>query len=382
MNITWKINIYDCLTYALIFALIKPYFLPEGLREASKILILICIFLFTISKTKKSQFINLSCLFSGAILLSAILAYTKGEYQFKDFLDSILYVITFYDVYSFVGLCRKKNRFGQMLSCIYNIVLLYCILTFFSVLLTGVSNNSNQASYVFGNKFTSSYLFIFLIALYGAIHDINLWRNKIGYVILFVFSILFTLYMGCATATVTLIALLALVIISSQRIRTLMLNEKFVVFVLLASAFVAFLMEKILEIRFINDIVTVFFNKSYTVSGRLEIYNIYLIDIIKSSFWFGYGYSNSVMKSLTGIYANAQNGLLEIMVNNGFFGVLSLLITVFLCFKNTLKDKKSFYISLIVYGMIIASIFEVAINWFFLLGVCLIRWNCNLDYSE
>ena len=104
--------------------------------------------------------------------------------------------------------------------------------------------------------------------------------------------------------------------------------------------------------------------------------------VIRERFWFGYGYSNSMMKGLTGLYANAQNGLLEIMVNMGFLSVMALLVTVFLCFRNTLKVNKSFYISIIVYGMIIASIFEVALNWFFLLGVCLIRWNCNVDESE
>jgi len=187
MNITCKINLYNCLTYALIFAIVKPYFLPEVFRESSKIIILLCIFLFTISRTKKSKIINLACLFSGAVLLSAIVAYIKGEYQFKDLLDSVLYVITFYDIYSFIGLCRKENRFEKMLKCLYNIILLYCILTFFSVLFTGVSNNSNQASYIFGNKFISSYLFIFFVALYGAIHDINLWKNKIRYILLFIF---------------------------------------------------------------------------------------------------------------------------------------------------------------------------------------------------
>ena len=117
------------------------------------------------------------------------------------------------------------------------------------------------------------------------------------------------------------------------------------------------------------------------MTGRLEIYNDYLLNIIRSRFWFGYGYGNSMMKNMTGLYANAQNGLLEIMVNMGFLSVVSLIVTVFWSFKNTLKTDKSFYISIIVYGMIIASIFEVALNWFFFLGLCLIRWNCDADGS-
>lgn len=382
MKITYKINVYNFLTYALIFAIIKPYFLPASVRQASKIVILLSILLFTLAKTRKDRVINLAWLFSGSVLLSAFVAYIKGGYQVKDFLDAVLYAITFYDIYSFVGLCKEKRHFDEMLKCLYNITMLYCILTFCSVLWNGTINNSNQASYIFGNKFTSSYLFILLIALYGAIHEMDLWKNKVRYVFLLIFSIAFTLYVGCATATVTLVILFVVVLIRSQKIRMMLLNEKFVVVVLIVSALLIFWMEQILKIDFINDIVSGYFNKSYTVTGRLEIYNVYLMDIIRNSFWFGYGYSNSMMKNLTGLYANAQNGLLEIMVNMGFWSVLALLITVFLCFKNTFKTNKSFYISIIVYGMIIASVFEVALNWFFLLGVCLIRWNCNVDYLD
>ena len=382
MKIPCKINIYNFLTYALVFAIVKPYFLSAGLRQASKICILLCVFLFTISRTKKNRLLNISCLFAGSVLISAIVAYLKGGYEDKDFLDAILYAVTFYDIYSFVGLSKQKGRFDEMMKCFYNIIALYCFMTVVSIILVGTANNSNQSAYIFGNKFTSSYLFIFLVALYGATHEMNLWKYKVRHIVLFVASIAVTLYIGCATATVTLVVLFAAVLIPFQKIRTLLLNEKFAIIVLIMSAVVVFAMGQILKIEFVNKIVSGYFNKSYTVAGRLEIYNVYLVNIIKNRFWLGYGYSNSMMKSLTGLYANAQNGLLEIMVNMGFLSVVALIITVFWSFKNALKTDKSFYISLIVYGMIIASIFEVALNWFFLLGVCLIRWNCDIDVQN
>ena len=379
MKISRKISIYDFLTYALVFAIVKPYFLPTGLRQASKIFTLLVVFLFTISKTKTNKIVNLSWLFSGSVLLSAVVAYFKGGYQDKDFLDALLYAVTFYDIYSFVGLCKQKGRFIETIKCLYNIVGLYCILTLVSILLVGTENNSNQSAYIFGNKFTSSYLFIFLVALYGSIHEMSLWKYKVRYITLFIISIAVTLYIGCATATVALAILFIMTLIPFRKIRMLLLNECFAVIVLIMSALVVFVMGQILKFEFVNNIVSGYFNKSYTVTGRLEIYNIYLMNIIRSRFWLGYGYSNSMMKSLTGLYANAQNGLLEIMVNMGFLSVIALLVTVFWSFRNTLKTDKSFYISIIVYGMIIASIFEVALNWFFLLGICLIRWNCDVD---
>ena len=55
MKIKYKINVYNLLTYLLVFAIIKPYFLPAGLRQASKIIIIISVFLFTISRKKKKE---------------------------------------------------------------------------------------------------------------------------------------------------------------------------------------------------------------------------------------------------------------------------------------------------------------------------------------
>ena len=340
MKITYKINVYNLLTYLLVFAIIKPYFLPAGLRQASKIIILISVFLFTISREKKERIVNLSWLFSGCVLLSAVMAYLKGGYQDKDFLDALLYAFTFYDIYSFIGLCKQKDRFNETIKCLYNIVGLYCILTIVSILLVGTVNNSNQSAYIFGNKFTSSYLFIFFVALYGATHEMILWKNKICYIALFISSIALTLYIGCATATVTLAVLFIATIVPFQKIRMLLLNERFVVTALIMSALVVLVMGQILKNEFVNNIVFGYFNRSYTVTGRLEIYNDYLLNIIRSRFWFGYGYSNSMMKNMTGLYANAQNGLLEIMVNMGFLSVIALLVTVFWSFKNTQSSKK------------------------------------------
>lgn len=145
MKITYKINVYNLLTYLLVFAIIKPYFLPAGLRQASKIIILISVFLFTISREKKERIVNLSWLFSGCVLLSAVMAYLKGGYQDKDFLDALLYAVTFYDIYSFIGLCKQNkefivgstalvlsaglmfidNRFGFLLQCVILAVTIY-----------------------------------------------------------------------------------------------------------------------------------------------------------------------------------------------------------------------------------------------------------------
>lgn len=377
-----KLNIYNLLTYAMIFAIIKPYFLPEWLRKGSKIAILLFLLFFIVSKTPKDKVINISVLFSGIVWISAVVAFFRGNYQAKDLMEAFLYGITFYDIYSFVSLCKQKKHFYDMLKCIYNINMLYCLLTLLSVMLVGIADNSNKSVYFFGNKFTSSYLFILLTALYGATHNTKIWKNRVFHMLLFVFSIFFTHYIGCDTATVSLVILFVIILMPSEKLRLVLISEKVVTVSLIASGVAVIWMNEILKNEFINNIVFGYFGKTITVTGRLEIYNVYLMDIISGRFWLGYGYSNSIIKNLSGLYANAQNGLFEIMVNEGFLGVTALLVTVFFCFKKTKKDLTSFYIAIVVYGMIIASIFEISLNWFFLLGICLIRWNCNSEAEK
>ena len=366
------------MSYALFFAVFKPSFLPATIRQALKIAILVGTFFFIVCNSKRKQLFNCSLIFVSCVLLSAIVVGIRENYTFRDILDSVLYALTFYDLYTFAGLCKNKGCSYKLVNSMYKINFVYCMLTIISVAIVGVQNNSNTDVYLFGNKFTSAYLFILLVALYGASHKMSKKRNKVTLCAIFVFSIAFSFYMDCGTATVTLVVLLIICLIS-DRIRQLIVNEKYVVLALIMSAVIVIWIERILNVDFINQLVFQYFEKSYTVTGRLEIYGKYLTNVILSSFWVGHGYSNSVMKNLTGVYANAQNGLLEMFVSFGFLGVVALIYTVYYCYKKSDKGIQVFYLSLIVYGMIIAAVFEISLNWFFMLGICLIRWNCNLD---
>lgn len=377
----YKISIYSLISCALFFAVFKPYFLPDAIRQASKTIILAGVFIFVITNMKLNKLINCSLIFASCVILSAIVAIFNRNYEIRDFLDSILYALTFYDLYTFAKLCKYKGYSQKLISSMFRMNLLYCILTVFSVAIVGVENNSNTVAYLFGNKFTSAYLFILLIALYGASHETDKKRNKLILCFLFIFSVSFSLYIDCATATVTLIILFIMYLLP-EKIKLHIINQKYIIIALILSAIIVIWLEAILKIDFVNRIVVDYFQKSYTITGRLEIYSKYLRNVISGSFWVGYGYSNELMKNLTGIYANAQNGLLEMFVNFGFLGVIALLFTVYYCFKRTNKDIETFYLALVVYGMIIAAIFEVSLNWFFLLGLCLIRWNCNVEENE
>lgn len=373
-----NINIYSLISSALFFAIFKPYFLPEGIRILLKIGILILVFFFLISNLNLNRLLNHSLIFCACVVVSAVVAKINGNYSMKSLLDSILYALTFYDLYTFAQLCKIKDSSDKLLFNMYMMNLIYCILTIASILVVGVENNSNRAAYLFGNKFTSMYLFILLIALFGATHDMNIKRNRIILFVISIFSFLLSIYLDCATATISLLIILVIFFLPNK-FKKYLINEKVVVIALIMSALIIIWIEVILKTSFISRLVTEYFGKSYTVAGRLEIYSVYLGGVLRERFWLGHGYSSSVMLNKTGVFSNAQNGMLEIFVSFGIVGVIALIFTVYYCYKHSGKKAKTFYLSLVIYGMIIAAIFEVTINWFFLLGLCLIRWNSSID---
>ena len=124
-----------------------------------------------------------------------------------------------------------------------------------------------------------------------------------------------------------------------------------------------------------SDIVYWYFNRSYTVSGRLEIYDVYIGRLIGGSPLLGYGRDSGIMYSTSrGMFANAQNGIIDIIINYGVLGGIALIYTLYSCFRHSPNNSSNYYASLIVYAMIVAAVFEVTINWFFFIGMCLVRW--------
>lgn len=370
-----KVKILDILIYALFFAIFKAYFIPNTIRQILKLLIIFAVLFFLISRLPKNRLFNISLLFSTCIITSGIVNYIDGGYTLKALLDSFLYSLCLYDIYTMAYYCYCKKAMPRLLKCLYNITFLYCVLTLFSVLITGVENNSNTSAYLFGNKFSSSYFFILFLALFGATHDMKKRKNKCMYLGIELFAFLFSLHVMCVTTTVAIVIIFTISLLPKD-IRTLFMNPKAVVAALIASAAILLIFETLLKIDFINNLVANIFNKSYTIAGRLVIYNNYLLDMIRSKFFLGYGYSNGQLLNLTGgVFSNAQNGLLEQLVNYGIIGISFLIYTTYYCFKKPIKGETTFYLSLVVDAMIVAAVVEVTLNWFFLLGLCLVRWS-------
>ena len=367
-----KIGIFDLYVYLVFVALFKMYFIPDAIRQIIKIIILFGMLFYIVNRSDKKALLNYSLIFSGSIILSGICNYIWGEYTVKALLDSFLYALSFYDLYILFMYAKKNQCVERMKRNLFRINLLYCIFTIISVAVVGISNNSNVSVYLFGNKFTSSYLFISLISLYGMSHDLTLAKNRRRMREMIGVGLLFSLYVGCATAAASLV-LAVVIYYVDKTLHTHIISRKIVVIgTLIITAIIPIVIDIVLKNKFFNYIVFDVFHRDTTVYGRVEIYRKYLLVLLKEKFWLGYGYSNGKMLQVTGVFGNAQNGLLEQMMNFGMLGVLAIVSTVRYALKKNSVNTSCMFI--LLYAMIIAAIFEVTINWFFWIALFSIQW--------
>lgn len=379
-----RISMIECYAYLLFAVLFKAYFIPDIIRQAIKIFVLLFLFVFLIKRLNKKEIFNISVLFSFSIIFSGVLNYFSQEYTIKALLDSLLYALSLYDLYTFLLYGHKRGRMEKIAKCFYNMNLIYCILTVCSVAIVGTENNSNVSSYLFGNKFTSSYLFISLVALYGVTHNLDRKMYRIRWMILAILVIVFSLYVDCATATVALVIALMIYIVSCVLDKDFFLKPIVITSILVVTALIPFVINSFMKISFVNHIVFDIFKRGATVYGRFEIYQNYLPNLIRDKFLFGYGYSNGKMLAMTGVFGNAQNGLLEQVMSYGVIGAGIIVFLTFYCIKKAKFNNKIICIVILLYAMIVAAIFEPTINYFFWMALFILRWSesyCGLKNS-
>lgn len=377
MNKSINIKIDSVLIFLLFFSLFKVAIIPDILRQCFKLCSVIIIFIFVISKVSIKKLINISLLYSFSIIISAFINYFGAKITFWSVLESFLNALLFYDLYSLIMYFYLSNKFRLCLKTFYNICLVSCIFNVITIIILGC--NDIEQTYFFGNKFSSSYILILFIALFGAVHNMFIKKNQLKLFLLFTLSLALVLYMRSITAFISLVVILP-VFLMFKKIPSIIINSKTVTIALLASVSIIFIFDYLLQVDYINHLVFTIFGKSISIYGRQEIYNVYLKALANDSIIFGHGYNNRLLYMMSnGTFGNAQNGLFEQFISYGLFGVFSIVFITYYCFRNSPSSHITFYLSLVVYAMIIAATVEVTINWFFFLGIILVYFS-DLSY--
>lgn len=367
-----KISKVDFVIYALFLALFKIYVIPQFIQQLLKVILLIGVMFFIITHANKKKLLNIIVPFGTIIVLSGILSYEAGFVGQQSIYNGLLHAVCIYAIYMISDYCAEHDYLDGMVSCLFNITLIYCLLSLGSMILLGHSDKGTEITYIWGNKFMTSYYFILWIALFRAKYQKEIGTLK-RYELIYFFSSFIVLlvcrWLYCSTATIATVLLIIIPFVP-QRVKQIATNPITVIIAIIAAGVIPFAIDGIIKVEFVQHVITDILNKSLNLTGRIRIY-AFLGQIISQRTWLGYGYGNTAVESVVG-YGNAQNGLIQLIIDYGLFGTIMFFIIVFQCLKKRQLSDRLEGIYIVLYVMIICSIVEISYNYIFYLVLLMI----------
>lgn len=373
-----KMNIKSiCIVLLLFLNLFRPYSISYN--DYMNINIYLSLFLILISKpTLKTIKENIVIvIFSVIIFLSTYLYKTND----LNLWNGIRYGLQFLSLFFVTGRLIKKDGINDTIKSFYYISLLITLLMDMSVF-TGVklSHYENLDNYLFGNKFVFSYLHLLTCALMGINGNLNRDNNKsYRYILFCIYSIIMCASVNCLTGVVGIIVFSLMHLLPlKDNIKETLAKPK-TIFIALYIFELLFLFSKVIyDIPFVKNIVKNVLNKGITLGGRYIIYAA-LPSVISKRFLLGYGYNTSIIQKVVG-WGNAQNGVLQCLLDFGIIGTIIFFVNWYKCIK-VKYDKNNWPLYCAIYAFIICSMFEVCFKFYFFIILCLL-YNIGLSQKE
>ncbi len=362
-----KINLKATDLIALLLMLtsmLRP-FQPSGIRQLFFLyractMGIVFIYYMLNKKSKKSLLPIL--IFAISIIFSSIYNQRSIENKLISLSESLLYINMFLLLDNLVG----KYEISEIITVIKRVLFIYLIINDISTFFTPISNNS---FYFIGTKFVVSYLHMFYLGLMMYKLPELKQPSKVKIIFFYLYSLFIIGRIECSTGLIGMSFMLILWLITRKKDK--FFSPKNILLIIFICFIVFVNLTYLLELPFIQNIIVNVLGRDLTLTGRMKIYENLNV-IISNSPWFGYGYENIAVANLVG-YGNTQNGIYEILVNYGFFGLIGFLVCVFVScrkIKETTNLIKPFNAMMIV--LTIISIVEISFNYYFIFCLAMI----------
>lgn len=340
------------------------------------ILFLLCkVKIFIKKKYFKTNLILLA--FSLTIIISAI--YNKDVYGNRSFLIGVFHAIAIMSTFLFFEYLSSINKVKSGINIFYKLSLFYVIITDFIIFFMPKMFLKFH-DYFIGNKFDVSYLHILLLILFYQRNQDKIKKSKaikLKFCLILLLSIFISINIECTTALIGCLLIIILIIISNIKfIKKCLMSNKIMLMALLVSDTILLFTTSILSNKYVSYFIVNVLNEDVTLTGRTRIYTD-LAKVLNEHMTLGYGYGNSYFVLMEKIYApNAQNGLLESVVNYGIIGTIFMCILMYISMKEV-SSKTTFYpIIILIYVYIFLSSVEIT------LGIIILPLFAILNVSE
>lgn len=354
-------------------------FLPDAIEQG--IHISLTIFLFIYNAKHLSVLSPKKPLFWLLLSIAISTAYgfiVSSDHSYTTIVKGLLFLFSIFNVFELINYQFHRNNEVKMMKVLFRINLIYCLfaLIFLNKVIRITSVGSN--AYLFGSKFSTSYLFISLTCVFYMAYEKEM-KSMIKYKLIFLLFSLLAAYVAYHLNCQTVVGISVVPLIMGSirgKVSDKLYNWQTVMILIAFATLFPFFMELVLNIGFVQRLVVNFFDRDLTLSSRMKVYSRYLVPVIKKHIVLGYGYSNNAMRNYSNYYYNAQNGLLNYVIQ---FGVLGggILVTMVSSSFRSINDRISNNnwmrgAVMLLYAMVIAGAVEVSYNWHFFLALALL----------
>ena len=230
-------------------------------------------------------------------------------------------------------------------------------------------NISSATLYLIGDKFHVSYMHCMLMAL-TSIRYKNL--KKFYVIALYAICILITMRIKCTTGMIMLLFLFFMELLTDivPGIRFFICNINLTAILLAVENILIWGANTILYTPWANHIIVDILGKSNNMTGRFKLYSV-IPELIMKKPVLGYGLQSDIFRNMFG-YGNAQNGLMQIVIESGILGAAIFLFSLFLAGSKAKRNVSLYSVYLYVLGFIIGSISEMNLSTHFVFGIALL----------
>lgn len=319
------------------------------------------VFLKTVRKMDILILLYLVC-----ILISGFIN-SKSHIITNTLLNSFAHVLSIIEcifVFKYIVLKNSMYFLAKMFSYL---LLAYVVLNDILVFLAPQLFVTNSVYYLVGNKFAVVFLHIHLLIFLSIKHRMEnngkrTFNTNMIHLALILLTFVTSIKVDCMTGVLTVMIYIGLNIIPSR------VFESPIALLLVAIFAVSFviIVKLFLSSSFVSDFIVNTLNRDLTLTGRTDIF-VYIPVILQDHLLFGYGYGTSYETWTNLVYymPNAQNGLLNNIVETGLLATV--IFTIYVLwgvrrFKHSSPLNKKVYLPLIIVLYIYLIISSVEIS--------------------
>lgn len=373
----------------LCFLLFHTSFIYLGIESTGRVIQLFCLLLFIVLFNTKifylfryndKKLIRIILFYITTVLVTSLLSknidtsYLMGQklnpikdiYAHSSYSLGIMCATITLMYFSFIYYLNRINKTEYLGKVFFKLCLFYCITADIFVFIVGVNNST----FISGGKFGISYLHMFLVMFYYLKNNMtNSHVNNNKYYIYILFSIAISIYTECTTALLgNFIMLLAF------KYKSIIIRKFFkphlILYSLMCCAFFPLFVSYIINNSLVTYIIVDILGEDLTLTGRIGIYETLGDIIFLRPIWgFGIGNAHNIMAYLYGT-ANAQNGIANLILEQGFVGVIAVIMILMTCLKRVNYQKNIntvFAVYLILFILVIMSTVEITIDYKFII---------------